>query len=356
MNKNFNFRVNNFDFIRLIAALQVVFLHAVNHLKIPINELLLKVVSLFPGVPIFFVISGFLISASYERDKDIKNYFKNRFLRIYPGLWVCFFVSVLSVYIFYRPAPSLLDFVRWTIAQLSFFQFYNPDFLRGYGVGVLNGSLWTIAVELQFYIAIPFIYFFSLRGMHLNKLVFYFFSFLIFCMFVFLNYIYGHINFERSTILFKLFSVSLLPHLYMFVFGIFFRKFIMSFLYLIKDKFFIWLLLYLLLSFILDFMGFTVGGNKINFISFVVLCIVVFSFAFSFKGQFGEILKGEDISYGIYIYHMIIINVLVSFGFTGSCLYLLVTMMLTFCFAITSWLYVEKPALQMKKYSIRGRN
>ena len=34
----------------------------------------------------------------------------------------------------------------------------HPDFLRGYGVGVLNGSLWTIPVELQFYALVPLIY------------------------------------------------------------------------------------------------------------------------------------------------------------------------------------------------------
>jgi peptidoglycan/LPS O-acetylase OafA/YrhL len=50
------------------------------------------------------------------------------------------------------------------LAQLSIVQFYNPDFLRGYGVGVLNGSLWTISVELQFYVMLPWVWTFTAYG------------------------------------------------------------------------------------------------------------------------------------------------------------------------------------------------
>lgn len=41
---------------------------------------------------------------------------------------------------------------------MSVVQFYNPDLLRGYGVGVLNGSVWTIPVELQYYAVLPLLY------------------------------------------------------------------------------------------------------------------------------------------------------------------------------------------------------
>lgn len=40
---------------------------------------------------------------------------------------------------------------------MSFVQFYNPDWLRGFGTGVLNGSLWSIPVELQYYVLLPFL-------------------------------------------------------------------------------------------------------------------------------------------------------------------------------------------------------
>lgn len=46
----------------------------------------LAFIDLFPGVPIFFFISGFLISKSFEENSVLKEYALNRILRIYPGL------------------------------------------------------------------------------------------------------------------------------------------------------------------------------------------------------------------------------------------------------------------------------
>lgn len=61
---------NNFDLIRLAAASQVMVIHSIHNLGIETSralEMLEFALSFFPGVPIFFVISGYLVSASYER-------------------------------------------------------------------------------------------------------------------------------------------------------------------------------------------------------------------------------------------------------------------------------------------------
>ena len=44
------------------------------------------VTSLFLGVPVFFSISGFLISKSYENNRVVREFALNRILRIYPAL------------------------------------------------------------------------------------------------------------------------------------------------------------------------------------------------------------------------------------------------------------------------------
>ena len=79
-------RPNNFDLIRLIAAAQVMVHHSINHfhLRGPWRNIY-EVIDAIPGVPIFFFVSGFLIVQSYESQSDrrIRNFFRNRTLRIY---------------------------------------------------------------------------------------------------------------------------------------------------------------------------------------------------------------------------------------------------------------------------------
>lgn len=77
-------RENNFDLIRLISAVQVVVWHSFEHLSLSFGFLtnIKNIIKFFPGVPIFFVISGFLIYSSYKRNKSFKKYLKNRVLRM----------------------------------------------------------------------------------------------------------------------------------------------------------------------------------------------------------------------------------------------------------------------------------
>lgn len=155
MRKQIIMKINNFDLIRLFAASQVIIIHTVNHLNIA-KPFFWSLLGAFPGVPIFFVISGFLISASYERSSTLKNYAINRLLRIYPGLWCCvlitiFVASFFGVNFLNSQAPS------WVASQFLG-AIYTPKFLNNFGFGSYNGSLWTIPLELQFYIALPFFY------------------------------------------------------------------------------------------------------------------------------------------------------------------------------------------------------
>ncbi len=65
------FLKNNFDLIRLFAAFQVALVHVFRIMEIEtawVGSFILHLFYLFPGVPIFFFISGFLISRSYENN------------------------------------------------------------------------------------------------------------------------------------------------------------------------------------------------------------------------------------------------------------------------------------------------
>ena len=152
-------RENNFDLIRLIASLEVAIGHTCFHLQVPENNLFASGYSFpFPGVFVFFVISGFLITASYERNKQYLRYLKNRILRIVPALWIAFILLFIILWVFgfiNRDTLSNLPFWGWMFGQITLFQFYTPDILRPFGVGCPNGSLWTIPVEFIFYLILP---------------------------------------------------------------------------------------------------------------------------------------------------------------------------------------------------------
>jgi peptidoglycan/LPS O-acetylase OafA/YrhL len=145
-------RENNLEWLRIIFALQVVITHTVSHFKSEIK--LPEFISNFPGVPAFFFVSGFLIYSSYINSTGFA-YFKNRFLRIFPGL---LFVTVGggAIIIYSKGFDSLLSnykiYFAWFLSQITLGQAYNPELFRSVGIGVINGSLWTITAEIIFYL------------------------------------------------------------------------------------------------------------------------------------------------------------------------------------------------------------
>lgn len=346
-------RENNFDLIRLLAAMQVVLVHGYQHLSVEVGLGFVRLTSLFPGVPIFFVISGFLISASWENSKSIKSYTMNRILRIYPALIVCFFVSCVSFIFIYDLSVAEVestDVFLWIAAQLSIGQFYNPQFLRDYGVGVLNGSLWTIPVELQFYIILPSLYFLANAVKKKQRFVC---VCVIYLLFVFLNLFYVGIKGDADHISTKLFGVTIFPYLYLFLLGVILQRnrwFVKKYL---AGKAYLWVFLYLLVSYILKNFSVQISGNYLNPLSATALGLLVIAFAYSHGSFSNKVLRGHDLSYGIYIYHMIFVNVLVHIGKFEANSNMLIMLALTLIASYLSWIYIEKPMIRLKKISMQ---
>lgn len=275
------FRINNFDMLRTIAALQVVVVHGIEHFELTVSAGISTLLALFPGVPIFFFISGFLITASLVRNPNLVYYFQNRFLRIFPGLWFSFFVSLTILFAFDQLVYDSRLLV-WILAQVTVFQFYNPDFLRGFGVGVINGSLWTIPVELQFYLFLPFLVYLTAKLK--DKKYFNFLALMFVTLLIAFNWFnYSHTGADKN-ILVKLFAVSLAPHLYMFLLGALFYRYFDPVYRLLTGRFVYMLLAYLTISVLAYAADFRPFGNGINPVSYCFLAFVVFSFAYSWGG------------------------------------------------------------------------
>lgn len=348
--KEFEFKVNNFDLIRLVAALQVVIVHGYEHLGITQWKAVIDFISIFPGVPIFFVISGFLISASFERGGSLSTYYQNRLLRIYPALWGCLLVAIVSVLIVFSLQTTIKDFSIWFLAQISIAQFYNPPFLREYGVGVLNGSLWTIPVEIQFYFVLPIIYY-LMRKINWNSFV----IVIVFICLVLLNQIYINVKSGSESIMVKVIGVSVLPYLYMFMLGILLKKNLLFVKKFLSNKVVYWVVLHFVMVGFSAKYDINYSGNYLNPLCALTVGLMTISLAYSFTSRLSNLLNGYDISYGVYIYHMIFVNVLVELEVFSPQTNIVIMMSLTILFAIFSWVIIEKPSLSLKRKTLKIR-
>ena len=91
------FSCNNFDLVRLLAAINIMVIHMLYHCDYGlVGAWVMRLCYWFPGVPIFFFVSGFLISRSFQNCASIRQYVINRILRLYPALVVCTGVTVIS--------------------------------------------------------------------------------------------------------------------------------------------------------------------------------------------------------------------------------------------------------------------
>lgn len=162
-------RHNNFDLLRLLAALSVIFSHAFllaensqDHDPLMIvtgGQTILGLVGVFT----FFTISGYLISQSFEATPSPWAFLAKRALRIFPGLIACLCVCVFVI----GPAVTSLPLSEYfTRPQTYLFLLHNAvldiDYNRLPGVefwhnnigGIVNGPLWSLPSEALLYVVL----------------------------------------------------------------------------------------------------------------------------------------------------------------------------------------------------------
>lgn len=147
--KKILFFSNNFELLRLICAVQVMLYHSG-------SEFIYKYfffIDYFPGVPIFFFISGYLVFASYDKNQNIKSFYLNRILRLYPALilgTILGLILILKIYSNYKEA-DYSEAIKWFFYQLSLGQSYNPYNIQQQ----INWVTWTLTIEILFYLIVP---------------------------------------------------------------------------------------------------------------------------------------------------------------------------------------------------------
>ena len=332
--------LNNFDLIRIFAAVQVMFFHGIGVLDIAIPKVL-EFFKLFPGVPIFYAVSGYLVTQSYFRSRSIGEFAWKRALRIYPGLWLCISICILVMSIFHFDVFKL-ESIGWLAAQIAGFSF-TPSYLRGFGVGSYNGSLWTIGIELQFYVCVPIVYFLVTRfRSNLAALL------VLFAVFVVLGlvcriYSPGIQQLVATSKYESLLQHSFVPYFFIFMTGSVLQRCNSAGLDIVRGKAPVWFLVYVAVCYAVPDNAFA------TVLKSILLAICTISAAHTAGWLSGKVLGKVDLSYGVYLYHALVLNILVQLHMVGSWLYLGVTFVAAFVLASFSWFLVESRALKMKR-------
>lgn len=154
---------NSFHFVRLLCCLIVIYEHSVGLSDSRFFNLQLA----STAVDVFFILSGFWVTISFLRSESVKEYAVKRIKKILPpyftvvivfSLLLCM-VSTLSPFEYF----TNIGFWKYLAANLTTLNFLHtslPGVFEGLPLnGAVNGALWTIKVEIAFYVFLPFLMF-----------------------------------------------------------------------------------------------------------------------------------------------------------------------------------------------------
>lgn len=335
-------RQNNFDLLRFIFSFVVFLVHAYVLSGEENLEALSNVLSSDIAVKSFFVVSGFLIFMSYENSRNASSYFNKRIRRIYPAY---FFIVVTCAVL--GAAFSMLSWreycsmavLKYLVSNLVFLNFIKPD-LPGLFAGnrfqAVNGALWTLKIEVMFYLLVPLAVCAFRRVGRWPVLLAVYITSVIYTMI--LNKMAG----ETGSVLYLELQRQLPGQLAFFIAGAA-CYYYLSYLAL----YCMWLLPAALAAFVLhDWLPWAVVQPAV-----LAVLVVYFACVFPFLGNFG---KHGDFSYGIYIVHFPILQMFVAFGLfkESPWLTLLVAGLLVIVVAFLIWHFIEKKFLRKSSHYV----
>lgn len=337
LSEHLNTRDNNFNLIRMLAAIAVIFSHSFILANGPENGV--DPLVSFIGVPvsglavnIFFITSGMLVTKSLLDRKSVIFFLIARGLRIFPGLIVAVLFSAFIVgsiatkldlqdYVIHSDTLSFVSRNVWLFDNVI--QYSLPGVFDNipYRYAV-NGSLWTLPWEIYSYASILIIYLMARR--------FYIIGLSAVALFLFslrLNSVYDVFEIE-------LLNPVYLKLLVMFYVGVAF--------YLLRNRLVVsWTFLFISVGLYFAISDYTF--YKVISPFFLAYWTVCFSYLI--KGWILKYNRVGDLSYGTYIYAFPIQQAVVYFFLPSGWMLFWISTAITLIFAYISWHYIEKKAL-----------
>jgi len=340
--------------LRALAAISVMLSHVFQNtfgnwgiptIKLPLFD---------GGVTLFFVISGFLITylLLHEKSKtqtiNIKYFYVRRILRIWPIYYLIILISIIILYLKGQSGEIIQS-------NLWYYIFFtaNIPFLSASGISLIV-HYWSLGVEEQFYMFWPWLV--KVSGKKILYIALGFMAFWIACK-------YGSwIVFSNKSLIYRFFAVTAFHNMMIGAVGaIFFYNKNFRFMHLLTNRYvqiISWSLL-LLSGFYIEFLPAVFRNEFIAVISLILVIGQVegtksfYSLEYNFFDFIGKI------SYGIYLFHPLIIYLLswiwrtnlserLNLRFQYPIIYLLVSV-ITVLVAWISFKYYETPFLRLKE-------
>lgn len=338
---------NNFGFLRLLFASLVIVSHSPELIDgnrsrevltwafgtISFGEL---------AVDAFFIVSGYLILKSYEQSPT-PTYFKNRFLRIYPGYIVCYLTCFLVV----GPLvggdlreQSTFGLFKAAVSALLLMPPVLPGSAAGLPHPALNGSMWTIAYEFRCYLLVAV---FGALGLYRQRRALFAVTIILLALYpVFSKLGGGKLDAlvgrpDETARLLAMFCTGSVYYVYRNEIQYTFRKGAMAAAGLVVSLF----------EPTLAHIGVAVFGGYLIF--WIALHVS--------SDRLARINNNDDISYGIYLYAWPFQTLVIFYHRDISpALLVVVTLICVSCVAFVSWRFVERPFLWLKRNKQKAHN
>jgi peptidoglycan/LPS O-acetylase OafA/YrhL len=314
------------------------------------------------GVDIFFVLTGFLLVTPWlackyanKQNPSIKKYFSRRLFRIMPAYYMHLIILFVIIVPWIKGTEIIISSygMENLIHHVFFTHYFSPVTSSSFGV---NGALWTLSLEAQFYIALPFIAYLLARNFWTTTI-----------LLVILSIGWRYVSYTQETVISDFYmgigdrwnipleiiqnfiGTQLPGYLGHFSLGI-----MLSYLFINKKAHSqklagVFLLLsaaslYLILNSSLDMHLFSI------LIPFL-LCGMLYYFIFFPRSTFSLLIANKffcytgKISYSMYLYHFPLILILNELLPDTNGSFIGISLFLLFLFSVSyvSYTYVEKP-------------
>lgn len=334
---------NNFNLIRLIAAVAVLFGHCFPlatgteanlwigyHLEISVGSI---------AVDIFFITSGFLVTGSLLSSKDTLTFIRARILRIYPALLVMLLLTITFVGTYftklqpveYMTHPDVLRYLLKNGSLITGAVFTLPGVFESNPYkGAVNGSLWTMPYEIWMYSVLALTWL-ALGATSQSRLRIFKLTIILLSLFSLTTYNSIKPGDTSYYQLIKLFSMFFTGAAYYALQ----RRIILS-----QPAF--WLVAIALAAS-------TLNKDVFHVIYSLTLAYLLICAAYIPSGRIRAFNRLGDYSYGVYIYAFPVQQSVAALfpGISVSGM-LQISLFFTFVLAVLSWHFIEKPSLALK--------